>query len=177
MKRFLLPFLGLCSILLLFGCGNEDAKPIDEQLPEKDVTNQLQAAITAFGDEPTKTSAAEVDRAFAEFDMELSELKLKRNSTEGPDLAELETRIKQMEATRLSEKLRYTKLRADAGMKAVKEEAGQTAQTVKEQAQQTGETIKEAANETGNALEQAAETTGDQLKEAGQSIKQAVDPE
>jgi len=149
--RYLSLPLALFSVALLITACGEKPKPTPTPEPKKDVTAELKEAITEFGKSPSTSTAAEVTKAFAYYDIELSDLKIDLDSTPPDQLSELQTEIARMEKVRDEQKKRYMKLRVENGM-------AKAADHMKD----AGESIKDAAQSTGDAIEEA----GEELKEA-----------
>jgi phosphoenolpyruvate-protein kinase (PTS system EI component) len=107
-------------------------------------TAGLDRAIETYRTNPTEQNKAAVDKAFAELDAEIAELKQKAATSSGNEKIETERKLADLQAYRDKQRANY------AGEKA--EDAAASA----------GEAIKDATEEVGRAIEK----TGDAIKKA-----------
>jgi hypothetical protein len=109
-------------------------------------TSGLDRAIDTYRAAPTETNRAAVEKAFAELDGEIAELKQKAASQSGEQRTEAERKLADLEAYREKQRANYAGERAEA-----------------------------AAEAAGNAVEGAAKEVGRAIENAGEAVRKAVD--
>jgi hypothetical protein len=109
-------------------------------------TTSLDRAIETYRANPTEQNKAVVDKAFAELDGEIAELKQKAASSTGNEKIETERKLADLQAYRDKQRANYI-----------------------------GEKAEAAAASAAEALKDATEDVGRALEETGEAIKRAVD--
>ena len=109
-------------------------------------TAGLDRAVAAYRTNPTEQNKAAVDKAFAELDAEIAELKEKAATATGNEKAEVERKLADLQAYRDKQRVNYT-----------------------------GEKAEDAAASAGEAIRDAAEDVGRAIEKTGEAIKEAVD--
>jgi hypothetical protein len=109
-------------------------------------TAGLDRAIQAYRTNPTEQNKAAVDKAFAELDVEIAELKQKAVTSTGNEKTETERKLADLQAYRDKQRANYT-----------------------------GEKAKHAAASAGEAIKDATEDVGRAIEKTGQAIKDAID--
>jgi hypothetical protein len=108
-------------------------------------TAGLERAIETYRANPTDQNKAAVDKAFAELDAEIAELKQKAASSTGTAKNETERKLADLEAYRDKQRVNYT-----------------------------GEKAEDAAASAGEAIKDATEDVGRAIEKTGEAIKDAV---
>ena len=145
------------TILLCTSCERKsetvvetrDEEPIKAEPVSATATfesTNLDRAIETYHANPTKQNEAAVDKAFAELDGEIAELKGKAASSTGNEKIETEKKLADLQAYRNKQRANYI-----------------------------GEKAKAAAASAGKVLKDATEDAGRALEKTGEAIKRAVD--
>jgi hypothetical protein len=145
MKWIELPFVLGTALVVLSACDNAP-RPVAEKSAGGPVsgtrtfeTAGLDQAIAAYRSQPTEQSRAAVDKAFAELDGEIAELKQKAASASGDQKVEIQRKLADLEAYRANQHANYAGERAESAAESAKD------------------AVKDAAKEVGGAIESAGE--------------------
>lgn len=145
MKFIQLPFVLGTALVVFTACDNAP-RPAAEKSAGEPVsgtrtfeTAGLEQAITAYRSQPTEQNRAAVDKAFAELDGEIAELKQKAASASGDQKVEIERKLADLEAYRAKQHASYAGERAESAAESAKD------------------AVKDAAKEVGGAIESAGE--------------------
>ena len=140
------------ALLALTACDNRP-EPVTEKRAAEPVsatktfeTAGLDQAIATYRANPTEQNRAAVEKAFAELDMEIAELKQKAASQSGDEKIEAERKLADLQAYRDKQRANYT-----------------------------GEKAKAAAESAKDAVEDAAEDAGRAIEKTGEAIREAVE--
>ena len=155
MKLIYFPSVLAGTVLLFTSCERKSETVVEARVEEPIKAEPVSAtttfetagldrAIEAYRTNPTEQNKAAVDKAFAELDTEIAELKQKAATSSGNEKIETERKLADLQAYRDKQRANY------AGEKA--EDAAASA----------GEAIKDATEEVGRAIEK----TGDAIKKA-----------
>ena len=109
-------------------------------------TTGLDRAIEAYRANPSEQNGAAVDKAFAELDIEIAELKQKGATATGNEKIETDKKLSDLQAYRNKQRANYI-----------------------------GEKAKAAAASAGEAIKNATEDVGRAIEKTGEAIKKAVD--
>jgi len=109
-------------------------------------TAGLERAIEAYRTNPTEQNKAAVDKAFAELDGEIAELKQKAATATGDEKIETERKLADLQGYRDKQRANYV-----------------------------GEKAEDAATSAGEAIKDATENVGRAIEKTGEAIKEAVD--
>ena len=109
-------------------------------------TTGLDRAIEAYRANPTEQNGAAVDKAFAELDIEIAELKQKGATATGNEKIDTDKKLSDLQAYRNKQRANYI-----------------------------GEKAKAAAASAGEAIKNATEDVGRAIEKTGEAIKKAVD--
>ena len=109
-------------------------------------TTGLERAIEAYRANPTEQNGAGVDKAFAELDLEIAELKQKGATATGNEKIETDKKLSDLQAYRNKQRAKYI-----------------------------GEKAKAAAASAGEAIKNATEDVGRAIEKTGEAVKKAVD--
>ncbi len=137
-------------------------------------TIHVSAAIDAYVNAPSDDKAAAVDRALAELEGEIAELRERIAKASGDEHVEVGTKIQNLTEFHTKEKARYTAAKVGAAVGAVKEDADKAADTVKDGAADAADDAKDAAHDAKEAIKDAAHKTGDAVKEGAHDAKEAI---
>ena len=155
MKHF--PSLLAGTVLLFTSCERRSeivqGKKVGEPVRAEPVsatttfeTTGVDRAIEAYRGNPTEQNGAAVDKAFAELDLEIAELKQKGATATGNEKIEADKKLADLQAYRAKQRANYI-----------------------------GEKAKAAAASAGEAIKNATEDAGRAIEKAGDAIKKAVD--
>jgi hypothetical protein len=108
-------------------------------------TAGLERALETYRANPTDQNKAAVDKAFAELDGEIAELKQKAAASTGNEKIETERKLADLQAYRDKQRVNYT-----------------------------GEKAEDAAASAGEAIKDATEDVGRAIEKTGEAIKDAV---
>ena len=109
-------------------------------------TTGLERAIEAYRANPTEQNGAGVDKALAELDLEIAELKQKGATATGNEKIETDKKLSDLQAYRNKQRAKYI-----------------------------GEKAKAAAASAGEAIKNATEDVGRAIEKTGEAVKKAVD--
>jgi hypothetical protein len=131
------------AVVALTACDNPPRSVAEKGAGEPGTrtfeTAGLDQAIAAYRADPTKQNRAAVDKAFAELDGEIAELKQKAASATGDEKVEIERKIADLESYRTKQHANYAGERAESAAESAKD------------------AVKDAAKEVGGAIESAGE--------------------
>lgn len=162
------PTLLVCALAATFafnGCERKTVvvevaptTPIPEPVAKTKTleTSRLGSAVDAYEREPSAKSQASVKEALAKLDGEIAELEELVAKRSGSDRQEAAAKLKNLQAYRTAETLRFTAAQAKAPLTAP---ASADARTGADKAEDT-------AKRVGNSIEDAARKTGDAVKDA-----------
>lgn len=119
-------------------------------------TARLGTAIDAYIASPGETTAANVQKAFAEIDGEIAELDQRVATGTAGESAEAKVKADNLRAYRDKEKLRYTEAQARAKTNAAAEKSESTAEKV-------GDGVKDAAEAVKDGVNNAVDTVKEKL--------------
>lgn len=145
--------------LTVVGC-----KPVQPSTPppvpamETFETKRVETALADYRRSPNESSKAEVERALAEMNSEISELDVRSSKVSGADKEETDRKASDL-------RTKYNHYRADFA--AAQTEVG---------AKSVGEKAESALKKAGDATERAVEKTGDAIKDAAESVGDAINP-
>ncbi len=182
MKKIpLFAVLTVASALTFTGCEKKPTAEAPATATEAPVaktktfeTVHVSAAIDAYISAPSDDKAAAVDRALAELEGEIAELRQQIAKASGDEHVEVGTKIQNLSEFHTKEKARYTTAKAGAAVGAVKEEAEKAADAVKDGADDAADDAKDATEDAKEAIKDAAHKTGDAVKETAHDAKEAV---
>jgi len=130
-------------------------------------TRRFARAVDLYAKEPTAENAADVSRALADLNGEISELQERVANKTGGEREEAAAKLKNLQAYRTAESARFAAAQARA---AVPVEPGLPPRTEAQKAgdalKEAGDKIEEGAKKAGDAIEDAARKTGDAVKDA-----------
>lgn len=109
-------------------------------------TTGLERAIEAYRANPTEQNGAGVDKALAELDLEIAELKQKGATATGNEKIETDKKLSDLQAYRNKQRAKYI-----------------------------GEKAKAAAVSAGEAIKNATEDVGRAIEKTGEAVKKVVD--
>jgi hypothetical protein len=109
-------------------------------------TTGLERAIEAYRANPNEQNGAGVDKAFAELDLEIAELKQKGATATGNEKIETDKKLSDLQAYRNKQRANYI-----------------------------GEKAKAAAASAGEAIKNATEDVSRAIEKTGEAVKKAVD--
>ncbi len=163
MKTYLLPIL-VVSVALC-ACEKKEPTVIDKPTPATSnfETSRLGHAIDAYQNAPTAENVADVDRAFAELDQEIAELKQQASTQTGAPAKTARTKEDNLRAYRAKEEARFLETKARAKAQDLKADAKGVGQSLKEAGETTGEALKDAGNTVKEGFEKAADTVKDAM--------------
>jgi hypothetical protein len=137
------------ALLVMTSC-DQRPEPVTEKTAEPVSatktfeTATLDRAIEAYRATPTEQTKASVEKAFAELDGEIAELKQKAASQSGNQKIETEKKLADLQSYREKQRANYVGEKAEAA------------------AESAGDTVEDAAKDVGRAIEK----TGEAIREA-----------
>jgi len=165
MIRHLVPALALSILFSGASCERKvvvvevpAATPIPEPVSRTKTleTGRLGSAIDEYERQPTAVHSAEVDKAFADLDGELAELREYIAKHDGEEQAKAAAKLANMQNYRAEEKVRFTAAQAKGSV------------GIREPDARTGaEKVGDSARKVGNGIEDAAKKAGDAIKDIG----------
>ena len=140
--------LAACMTLTFAACDQRSPEVIEKPAAETSnfETTKLGLTIDAYIAGPSDAKAADVDRAFAELDLEIAELNQRIARSTGAEAAEAKAKEDNLRTYRDREMLRWTEARARA-----------------------------AGNEVGSAAREIGENAEDAARKVGEGVKDAID--
>lgn len=159
LKNFRPGSLLLCaSVGLFFVACKPATPPTPPPAMETFETKRVETALAGYRKSPSEATKAEVDRALAEMESEISELDVRSSKVSGADKAETDRKASDLRAKHNHYRADFAAAQAEVGAKSIGEK--------------TEETLKKA----GDATERAVEKTGDAIKDAAESVGDALNP-
>ena len=157
MKMIHFPAVLAGTVLLFTSCEKKSETVVETKVEEPVKAEPVSAtstfetagldrAIETYRTNPTEQNKAAVDKAFAELDLEIAELKEKAAISTGNEKSEAERKLADLQAYRNKQLANYI-----------------------------GEKARDAAASAGEAIKGATEDVGRTIKKAGEAIKEAVE--
>jgi len=162
----LLSILTVAAAVSFVGCERKTivievpTTPVPEHPESKTKTLEtarLGGAIDAYAQAPNAQNDAAVQKALAELDGEIAELKELVAKRSGESQAEAEAKLRNLQQYRTTETVRFAALQAKAGV---------TPSVPPVDARSGGEKVEDTARKVGNTIEDAAKKVGDTVKDA-----------
>jgi len=119
-------------------------------------TARLGSAVDAYAKNPNAATDAGVQKAIAELDGEIAELKERVATHTGSEQAEAAAKLTNLQEYRAKETARFTLAKAQSGLTPSSETDGRSA----------GQKVEDAAQKAGKSIEKAADKIGDAVKDA-----------
>jgi len=154
--------LAFSSTFFFAACEEKKPRVVEKPIPEtiNIETTRVGAAIDSYISSPTAVHAADVDRAFAKLEGEVTELSQRLARTSDP---EVKMKSDNLRAYRDRERLRYTEAQTRAKVDAVKRGT-----------QDVGDKVEDAARKAGEGVKDAADTVKDGVKDALDTVKEKL---
>jgi len=160
----LVPVLSVTFVVLLSACEKKaEVTPAPQAATSTFETARLSSAIDAYAAKSDDASAANVDKAFAELDGEITEFSKRVASASGAEQTEEQIKLTTLKEFRNKEMMRYTEAQAKATTGALKDGAEDVGDTLKEAGQDAGEGIKEAAEAVKDGVENAVDAVKEKM--------------
>jgi hypothetical protein len=140
------------TLLVSTGCDHRPKPVIQERAGERVSatktfeTTEVDQAITAYRANPTEQNKAMVEKAFAELDVEIAELKQKAASESGEARIETARKLADLQAYREKQRANYSGERAEAAAESAEHAMEGAAKDVGRAIEKTGEAIREAVD-------------------------------